>query len=127
MSGKGRPVGQRVGQRTHLGSVGLEFEASAQPAHHGLENFAIRMEFSLLGFGFQFRVEAQEFGVGDGLAVGGENGAQRGEDSRLPVDERAVAVEGHQAELSEVQHGAFILFASKAAKANPGPAPWAAV
>ena len=62
------------------------------------------MEFSLLGFGFQFSVETQEFGVGDSLVVGGENGMQRGKNPSLPVDEGAVAIEGHEAELSEVQH-----------------------
>src|SRR6476659_8708739 len=76
------------------------------------------MEVSALRVGFQFRVETQEFGVGNGFAVGGENGAECREDSRFPVNKRAIAVEGHEPELGEVQHAL--------AKASPGPVPWAA-
>ena len=71
----------------------LKFEALAEPAYNGLENLAVRMKFPLLGFGLQFGVQLQKFGVRNALAVGGENGAQRRKDSCLPVNEGAVAIE----------------------------------
>ena len=96
VSGKGSQLASDSGSERTSDSVGLNPRRLPKPAHDRLQNFAIRMEFSLLGLRFEFRVETQEFGVGDGLAVGGENGTQRGEDSRLPVDEGAVAVKADE-------------------------------
>ena len=116
---EGQPVGERFGKRTYLGLSWIESQMLAEPADYGLQNFAVRMELSLLSRRFEFRVETQELRVGDGLAVGSENGTHGGEDSRLPVDEGAVAVKADEAVLSKVQH-------VHVTKANPGLVPWAA-
>jgi hypothetical protein len=74
----------------------------------------------LFGLRFEFRVKAQEVGVGDGLAVAGENRAQRGEYPGLPVDQGAVAVEGQETEWSKFNM-------RRARKRAQGFTPWAGI
>ncbi len=121
MSGKGSQLGERFGKRTDLGFGRGESQMLSEAANYGLQNFAIGMELALLGVRFEFRVETQEFRVGDGLAVGSENGAQRGKYSRLPVNEGAVTVEAERGGIERSSTCGL-----HATKANPGLVPWAA-
>ena len=120
VSGKGSQLGSESGKERISDSVGVNPRRSPKPCDDRLENLAIGTELALFGFRFEFRVKTQEFGVGDGLAVAGENRAQRGEYPGLPVDQGAVAVESQETELIEVQHAAR-------KKRTQGFAPWAGI
>ena len=91
--GERQPVGEGFGQRTDLGLGRLESQAFAEAAHHGLQNFAVGME--ILPARLRIRVRSRgvrSSDIGDSFAVRCEDGAKRGEDSCLPVDESAVTV-----------------------------------
>src|SRR5438874_1091798 len=62
------------------------------------------MKSSLLGFGFDFRVQLQQLRVRDSFAMGSKDWVKSRKDSGLPVDESAVAVEGQELELGEIEH-----------------------
>jgi lactam utilization protein B len=59
----------------------------------------------MLGTGFEIPIELQDSGIVRVLAVGRKNAVQAAENSILPVNERAVTIEGENFKSVEVEHG----------------------
>ena len=87
-----------------LGSRCFESVPFSQPANHPSQDLAIGFVISGFGFGLEMTVESQNLRIGvmDRMLL--KNSLQRGENARLPIDEGAVAIEGDELELGEVEH-----------------------
>jgi hypothetical protein len=74
-------------------------------ANHRLEDPTIGLKHSLLGALLKISVELEEGGVVYGFSVGGKNWTKRRKNSGLPIDQRAVTIEGQDFEAREIEHG----------------------
>jgi hypothetical protein len=102
--GERRPVTDRVGKPRLFSRGGREAQALAEVPEDRHQQLAIRRVGTSLGSGLQLGVERQEsFGVGRHTVVP-QDRLKRGEDARLPVDQRPVAVEGQHPLGREVDH-----------------------
>ena len=57
-----------------------------------------------LGFRFQFAIQAQDFSVIEMRAMGGENRPEGTQNTRFPIDQRAVTIEGEDAKAGGIEH-----------------------
>jgi hypothetical protein len=73
-----------------------------------LQNFAIAPVWSLLGTRLEVAIKLEDRSVVSILAMGGEDTMHAAQNSFLPVDEGAVAIESENFKSAEVEHGRFI-------------------
>ena len=105
MSGHGFQAGRESGRERTSSAVGVKPKFFAELADDRLQDFAIGLVCALFGALLEVSVEFEDGGVVDVFSVSGEDAMEGRKDSGLPVDQRAVTVEGKDFEAGEVEHG----------------------
>ena len=119
---EGRPVADRIREGRHLRRVGLDAMAAATPRTPRREDLAIGQIRPGLGGCLDRRVRLQQLIVGAVDAARRQDPAEGGQDPRLPVDERAVAVEGQRLEGAVVEIGHRRIIADRVPGCRSKPA-----
>ena len=103
--GEGRPVADRIGEGVGLRRVGFHAVPGGQPELPVAEDVPVAPVGAGLCRRFQLRVVGQQLVVRSLDPAPRQHRPQAGEDPGLPVDERAVAVEGQGLEPPVVESG----------------------
>jgi hypothetical protein len=74
--------------------------------YYGLQHFTVAPIRSLLGARLKVAIALKDCGVVNIFAMRGKNAVHAAENSLIPVDESAVAIESENFEPAEVEHGA---------------------
>ena len=104
------PGRKRLGERAGFFGRGSESETGAEATDDRLEDFAVRMEFSLFGELLEVAVEFEQGRIVHDFVVCRKNAMERGENAGFPIDERTVAVEGEDFEAGEIKHESGVPF-----------------
>src|ERR1700722_7514276 len=102
--GKWLPGSHRFRERTNFRVRRGESQALAEASHHRLQDVAITQIFSLFACGFEFGIPGKKRRIREHLAMRAQDWAQGGEDAALPIDHRAITVEGQNLEARQVEH-----------------------
>ena len=125
---EGSPAGDRLRERGSLLGAGREPQLAPELVHHPREDIPVRAVGARLDGRFEAGEMLQDLRGRKCVAVRGQHALDGPQNPALPVDERAVAVEGDNLEGGEVHRvHQLISFSARAAAASaPPPLPPAA-
>src|SRR5438874_7583755 len=81
----------------------MKAQALPKSPDHRLEDLAVALVGELRPR-FHFRIQCQNLVIAQAFPMAAQHWAKRAEQAALPVDQRAIAVEGKRAELGEIEH-----------------------
>jgi hypothetical protein len=101
---------KRFGERVCILIAGLEAQSITQSSYNLLQHFAIRLEFIAFYRALKLGIEIEDLSIVQILVVILQCWLKGTQDATLPVNQRAVTVEGQEFELVEVEgHGQYLL------------------
>src|SRR5664280_982222 len=100
--GKGLPVADRFRQAVGLGGADGEVQLASEVANHLCQHLAIATVEPALGARLQFRIEIENLGVAERVALALQQRTQVAEQTGFPVNQCAVAVEGQPFKACEI-------------------------
>src|ERR1019366_218975 len=101
--GKGLPAADRFRQSVGVSSADREAQLEREFANHLLQHFAIAAVGTALGARLKLRIQVEDMGVAERVALALQQRTQIAEQAGFPVNQCAVAVERKPFKACEVE------------------------